>query len=109
MNAFWKAFLVAVLIGSALVGGSAADTPRTSGNAVFDRTVEIANEEFYRPKDLDAFNETVEEIVAAAPDLADADPKAVDAAIDTLLASLPASRCARIPPLAKPVKMSHEC
>ena len=65
MNAFWKASLVAVLIGSALVGGSAADTPRTSGNAVFDRTVEIANEEFYRPKELDAFNDRVEEIVAA--------------------------------------------
>ena len=50
-----------------------------------DRTVEIANEEFYRPKDLDAFNETVEEIVAAAPDLADADPKAVDAAMRSLI------------------------
>ncbi len=98
MNAFWKASLVAVLIGSALVGGSAADTPRTSGNAVFDRTVEIANEEFYRPKELDAFNDRVEEIVAAAPNLADADPKAVDAAIDTLLASLKTSHTARYTP-----------
>lgn len=95
MKAFAKASLVAVLIGTALIGGSAADTRRSSGNAVFDRTVETVNEEFYRPKELDAFNETVEEIVAAAPDLADADPKAVDAAIDRLLASLKTSHTAR--------------
>jgi carboxyl-terminal processing protease len=98
MKAFAKASVVAILISAALVGGSPADAPRTSGNAVFDRMVEIVNEQFYRPKELDAFNKTVEEIVAAAPNIADADPKAVDAAIDTLLASLKTSHTARYTP-----------
>lgn len=89
---------MAIVIGPALVGASAAENPINSGNAVFDRTVAIANEEFYRPKELGVFNAVAEEILAAAPDLSSSAPENVDAAIDTLLASLKTSHTARYTP-----------
>lgn len=97
MNAFWKAPLAAIVI-PVLVGAAAADTPPTLGNAVFDRTVELVNEEFYRPSELDAFNKTVEDIVVDLNSLAEADDATVDAAIDAALASLDTSHTARYTP-----------
>lgn len=98
MNAFWKASLAVAVMAPALVGGAAAYTPPTLGKAVFDRTVEIVNEEFYRPSELGAFNRTVGGILVDANDLAEADGETVDAAIDTALASLNTSHTARYTP-----------
>lgn len=92
MNAFWKAPVAAVLAAPVLAGAVAAPT---SGNAVFDRTVEIVNEAFYRPAELDAFNAAVETILAHAGDLSEADDATVDAAIESALASLDTSHTAR--------------
>jgi len=99
MNAFWKAPLAAAMVASALmIGAAAAYTPPASGEAVFDRTVEIVNEEFYRPSELEAFNKTVGDILADANGLAEADSATVDAAIDDALASLNTSHTARYTP-----------
>jgi len=98
MNAFWKAPLMAALVTAAMIAGASADTPPTIGNAVFDRTVEIVNEEFYRPPEVDAFNRRVEGIIADAKGLAGADDETVDAAIDAALASLNTSHTARYTP-----------
>jgi len=98
MNAFWKAPLVAALVTPALIAGATADMPPKTGNTVFDRTVEIVNEEFYRPPEVDAFNRTVESIIADADGLAGADDETIDAAIDAALASLNTSHTARYTP-----------
>lgn len=98
MNAFLRAALVAVLVGPALVVASAAEIPSPSGNAVFDRTVKIANEEFYRPQELGDFNAAAGEILAVSPNLSNASLKEIDASIDTLLARLKTSHTARYTP-----------
>lgn len=95
MNAFWRALLAAAFAASMLTSAVAASAAPTSGNAVFDRTVEIVNEEFYRPAELDDFNAAVETIVADVGDLSRADEVTVDAAIDAALASLDTSHTAR--------------
>jgi carboxyl-terminal processing protease len=98
MNPLWKAPAAAAVIVLALAGGAAAYTPPTLGKAVFDRTVEIVNKEFYRPSQLPAFNKTVGDILVDANDLANADSTTVDAAIDAALASLNTSHTARYTP-----------
>jgi carboxyl-terminal processing protease len=98
MNAFWKAPLAAAVLAPALIGAAAAYTAPTLGKAVFDRTVEIVNEEFYRPSELDAFNKAVGDILVDANGLADADDATVDAAIDAALASLNTSHTRRYAP-----------
>ena len=98
MNAFWKAPLAAAAVASALVGGAAAYTPPAPDKAVFDRTVEIVNKEFYRPSELDAFNKAVGDIRADANGFAGADGATVAAAIDAALASLNTSHTARYAP-----------
>jgi C-terminal processing protease CtpA/Prc len=98
MNAIWKAPVAVAVFVPALVGAAAAYTAPTVGKAVFDRTVEIVNEEFYRPSELDAFNKTVGTILIDANDLAEADGTTVDAAIDAALSSLNTSHTARFTP-----------
>jgi carboxyl-terminal processing protease len=98
MNAFWKAPLAAAVVASALVGAAAAYTPPAPDKAVFDRTVEIVNKEFYRPSELHAFNKTVGNILADANGLEGADGATVDVAIDDALASLNTSHTARYTP-----------
>ncbi len=98
MAPMWKPALIALLLGSGVLSGIATGAPQTSGNAVFDRTVEIVNEEFYRSQELDAFNNKVKEILTAPTGLSGAEPKAVNSAIDTLLASLRTSHTARYTP-----------
>jgi C-terminal processing protease CtpA/Prc len=97
VSAFWKAPLAAAVVAPALVSTAAAYTPPTLGKAVFDRTVEIVNEEFYRPGELDVFNKAVGDILVDA-NLAKADSTTVDAAIDAALASLNTSHTARYTP-----------
>jgi carboxyl-terminal processing protease len=98
MKGFSKAPLVAVAILVASVGAPSAETPPRSGNAVFDRTVEIVNEEFYRPAELEAFNKGVGEILAGMNGFEGANEATVDATVAALLASLETSHTARYTP-----------
>jgi C-terminal processing protease CtpA/Prc len=77
-----------------------AEAPVRSGNAVFDALVQTVDRNFYRPAELDAFRENVRKTIADNPALSaqDADPAAVDAAIDTVLQGLHTSHTARYKP-----------
>lgn len=77
----------------------AAEPPR-SGNPVFDRTVELVIGNFFDPSALDAFTEAVRHEVQdpLAPVTAASPAARVDAAIDTILASLKASHTRRYRP-----------
>jgi C-terminal processing protease CtpA/Prc len=98
MKACWKAPIVAAVVISAVVGAHAAEAPPRSGNAVFDRTVDIVNEEFYRPAELEAFNKGVGEILAGMNGFEGANEATVDATVAALLASLETSHTARYTP-----------
>jgi hypothetical protein len=95
MKAFWKAPLAAAVASALMIGAAAAYTPPAPDKAVFDRTVEIVNEEFYRPAEIEAFNKTVGSILDEANGLEGADGAAVETAIDAALASLNTSQTAR--------------
>ncbi len=85
--------LVALLLMVPVVGARAAE----SGNAVFDRVVDIVHQRFYAPAALAAFDQAVTATMAEHPDLAAAaagSPVTRDA-IDTVLASLNASHTHR--------------
>src|SRR5690242_3798554 len=85
-----------LIVPALLFGGAAwAEKPAPSGNAVFDRVVDIVNERFYAPSGLDSFNEAAAAVVAQIPDLAKADPGLVGDAINWTLASLGASHTGR--------------
>jgi C-terminal processing protease CtpA/Prc len=94
-----KSLAVLLFLAAALGGASAAEPPR-SGHDVFDRAVKLVMDNFHDTSALDRFAETVRReigdpqspINAAAPDAR------VDAAIDTVLASLQASHTARLEP-----------
>ena len=74
---------------------AAAETPPRSGNAVFDRTVELVNQNFFAPAALPAFNEAAGLAVGQMPDLKNAAPGVVDDAVAFLLDSLHASHSGR--------------
>lgn len=76
---------------------AAEDLPR-SGNPVFDRTVDLVNQHFYAPGELPRFNQAAAAAIARAPDLKDAGPAALGAAISTALGSLAASHTGRYTP-----------
>lgn len=94
MSTLWKTPTTAILASLVLVGGGAAQTLAPSDRAVFDRTVEIVNEAFYRPDELAAFNRAVEEIGKADG----ASVVSVDETIDALLDGLNTSHTARYTP-----------
>ena len=88
-----------LLAAFALGGVSAAEPPR-SGHAVFDRAVQLVIENFHDTPALDDFSETVRREIGdpRSPVSASASKARVDAAIDTVLASLDASHTARLRP-----------
>jgi carboxyl-terminal processing protease len=77
---------------------AAAETPPLSGNAVFDRTVDIVNQHFFAPSELPKFNESAALAVGQMPDLKDAGPALVGDAVAFLLDSLHASHTGRYTP-----------
>jgi carboxyl-terminal processing protease len=95
MKACWRAPIIVGAVIVALGGAHAAETPPRSGNAVFDRAVDIVNQEFYRPAELDAFNRSVGEVLTGMDGFAGANQATVDAALAALLASLETSHTAR--------------
>ena len=66
-------------------GIASAQGSLRSGNAVFDRAVEIVLANFYRPAELDRFRDAVTLTVENFPGLAKAEPALVDDAIDFVL------------------------
>ncbi len=77
---------------------AAAETPPRSGNAVFDRTVDVVNQHFFAPSELPKFNEAATLAVSQMPGLKDADPAVVGDAVSFLLDSLHASHTGRYTP-----------
>src|SRR5664279_2779770 len=71
---------------------SAADVPK-SGNAVFDKAVELVDKNFYSPAGLPAFHDAANALIASAA--ADGVPLATDAAVAALIASLKVSHSGR--------------
>jgi carboxyl-terminal processing protease len=86
-----SAFVVLVLV----AGAAAADVPK-SGNAVFDKAVEIVDENFYSKAALPAFHEAVNAIIAKAAE--GKTPLATDEAMDKLIAALQVSHTGRFTP-----------
>ncbi len=86
-----KAPLYAALLLVLTFGGTEAQG--ASGKAVFDRTVAIVKENFYRPAELGGFDADVTAVRAAAGNLDD--KAALDGAIGRLLAGLKTSHTAR--------------
>ena len=72
-----------------IAGASAEDAPK-SGNAVFDKTVEIVDEHFFSPAALPHFMKPRKRSSPRAA--ATGDPLAVDGAVKEILASLKAPR-----------------
>jgi C-terminal processing protease CtpA/Prc len=94
------AFLLRATVVAALIlppAAGVAEQNLRSGNAVFDRTVDVVLANFYRPAELDRFRDAVALTVDSLPDLDQADPETVDDAIDFVLASLETSHTARYP------------
>ena len=87
------ALIVLVPLGMAVP--AAAEAPPRSGNAVFDRTVDLVNEHFFAPAELPEFNEAAALAVAQMPDLKDASPGVVNDAVAFILGSLHASHTGR--------------
>ena len=96
--------LVTSLTAIALLVLTVANTPATEpprpGHPVFDRTVELVVGNFFDPSALDAFAEAVRREVEDphAPVMAASPPARVNAAIETILASLDASHTHRYRP-----------
>jgi carboxyl-terminal processing protease len=68
-----------------------------SGNAVFDRVVEIVNQRFYSEAGLGKFNDAVAAVMARLPELGNATPESATtrAAVNTVLTTLGASHTGR--------------
>lgn len=79
--------------------GWALDPPR-SGHPVFDRAVELVVDNFYDASAIDQFDDVVKQEIQdeRAPLTAESPKTRLDAAIDTVLASLEASHTARFTP-----------
>ena len=73
-----------------------AEAPPRSGNAVFDRVVDLVNEHFFAPAELPQFNAAAALAVAQMPDLKDADPAVLGDAIAFVVKSLNASHTGRL-------------
>jgi C-terminal processing protease CtpA/Prc len=88
--AHWLALALLVL---PLAGAEAAP----SGNAVFDKVVELVNQRYYAPNDVGTFNDTVSAVIGRLPELATAAPESATtrAAVNTILSSLGASHTGR--------------
>ncbi|WP_421725835.1 S41 family peptidase [Bauldia sp.] len=69
-----------------------------SGNRVFDRAVDLVEEHFYAPDNLDEFRDAVAITVANLTDMAEADPAVVSDAIDFVLARLETSHVGHFTP-----------
>ncbi len=93
MSGSIRALALALLVVLAPVASHAAP----SGNAVFDRVVEIVNERYYAPADLDKFNATVAAVMERLPELgaAPANSATTEAAVNTVLTSLGVSHTGR--------------
>jgi C-terminal processing protease CtpA/Prc len=87
----------AVVLLTLAAGATSAEPNLRSGNAVFDRTVDIVLANFYRPAELDRFRDAVALTVESFPGLDKADTALVDDAIDFVLASLETSHTGRYP------------
>jgi carboxyl-terminal processing protease len=94
---FFAGFAVALLLPATVV--SAAEPPR-SGHNLFDRAVRLVMDHFHDTSALDRFAETVRREIddPRSPIDATASSARVNAAIDTVLASLQASHTARLRP-----------
>jgi C-terminal processing protease CtpA/Prc len=77
---------------------AAAETLTRSGNAVFDRTVDLVNRHFFPPTALPQFNDAAALAAGQMPDLKDAAPGVVGDAVRFVLASLNASHTGRFTP-----------
>jgi carboxyl-terminal processing protease len=87
--------ILATILIVGLAPAAYADVPR-SGNAAFDRTVDLVMQNFYDPAALGRFEETVRETIASLPPAkASANPDVYDPAIARILASLDASHTGR--------------
>ncbi len=78
-----------------ILTASAAEAPR-SGNAVFDKTVEIVDEHFFSVAALPQFHDAAKAVIARAA--ATGDPLAIDNAVKEILASLKATHTGRYKP-----------
>jgi C-terminal processing protease CtpA/Prc len=89
----WRPALAAliVLVPAWLAVPAAAQAPPRSGNAVFDRAVELVNEHFFAPSELPQFNEAASLAAAQMPGLKDAAPGVIGDAVSFVLDSLHAS------------------
>lgn len=97
MTIHLRSVTVAALLLPLAAGAASAQANLRSGNAVFDRTVDIVLANFYRPAELDRFREAVALTVESFPGLGQAEPALVDDAIDFVLASLETSHTGRYP------------
>ena len=84
-----------VLVPAGFAAPATAEAPPRSGNAVFDRTVDLVNEHFFAPAELAQFNAAAALAVGQMPDLKDADPGVVNDAVAFILGSLHASHTGR--------------
>jgi C-terminal processing protease CtpA/Prc len=98
MRTLSKAALFLALVLPLPAIAETADPSLQSGNAVFDKTVEIVLANFFDVNRLDAFRDAVRLTVGSLPDLAKAEPAVVDDAVDFVLASLETSHTARLTP-----------
>jgi C-terminal processing protease CtpA/Prc len=89
------ALFLGVLLLLQPVWSATAEQPARSGNAVFDRMVDIVNEHFFAPSGLDGFNDAAALAVAELPKLKDADPDTVSDAVRFALDNLHASHTGR--------------
>ena len=87
-----------VVISAGIAAPAAAEELPRSGNAVFDRTVDLVNEHFYSTDALPQFNQAAALAVAQMPDLKDAPPGVVGDAVSFVLDSLSASHTGRFVP-----------
>ena len=89
-------WLALVLVLAPVAGVEAAQ----SGNAVFDKVVEIVNQRFYSEAGLGKFNDAVAAVTARLPELGTATPESATtrAAVNTVLAALGASHTGRYTP-----------
>lgn len=96
MNTLWKTPAIAILASLVLADTGTAQTLTPDDRAVFDRTVEIVNNAFYRPDELAAFNQAAKKILGDP--VGSREAVSVDGAIDTLLNGLNTSHTARYTP-----------
>ncbi len=87
-----------VLVPAGIAAPAAAEDLPRSGNAVFDRTVDLVNAHFFSTAALPQFNGAAALAAAQMPDLKDAAPGVVGDAVRFVLGSLNASHTGRFTP-----------